>query len=484
MERASRARVVNPDHRRNPYIGNFQYEKHDAEKTKLEKGQHRRLPRHRRHRTGSSIFKLPRSSAVVGTFRHAPPVNYPVLPGRGLLDVLHFPQAEDGATSPLANMASQNSIQGFNMGGMLGVLTRLAAATALRRKMLHLSQEELEQIPALTYRDLLDRENQKTAKVIRRSTGRNSPCSPNAHWEHINATDAKTLVSSFERSAKGQGICVICTDDFQDLDLMRPLPCGHLFHKKCIDCWLLGKHSCVDTQTTSCPICKEDVRKTLLGTGVAQTTIALQMLDRENISCSSSDSDSDDKYIVLSGRFVWGDKGQGQGRDQDRAVTISPRDEGDKKHRQGTNQIVADAPNPPNAPSADACPAMPGMQVAGVINECDQALQQLTLWSLCPGMKHMEANGITCGTAGPELGMRPTNRKGCYRDMCAACGQDASHCSSCGVARWTFVQLGTGMTDDTKLQPPRHPCGFEQPELTTDGKIVLDSSHCTGNTAA
>lgn len=45
--------------------------------------------------------------------------------------------------------------------------------------------------------------------------------------------------------------CAICIEDMQDNDWVRGLSCGHIFHAKCIEPWLLSKSSC-------CPLCKRD----------------------------------------------------------------------------------------------------------------------------------------------------------------------------------------------------------------------------------
>lgn len=41
--------------------------------------------------------------------------------------------------------------------------------------------------------------------------------------------------------------CTVCMDEYEEGDLLRALPCGHLFHCKCIDRWL-SSHS-------TCPMC-------------------------------------------------------------------------------------------------------------------------------------------------------------------------------------------------------------------------------------
>lgn len=48
------------------------------------------------------------------------------------------------------------------------------------------------------------------------------------------------------------GMCPICICDFEDDDELRKLPCGHFFHKDCVDEWF--------ERSTVCPMCKRDVR--------------------------------------------------------------------------------------------------------------------------------------------------------------------------------------------------------------------------------
>jgi len=52
---------------------------------------------------------------------------------------------------------------------------------------------------------------------------------------------------------KEDGQCVVCLSSLDCGDCARSLPgCGHVFHRACIDLWLL-RH-------TNCPLCKMDVR--------------------------------------------------------------------------------------------------------------------------------------------------------------------------------------------------------------------------------
>jgi hypothetical protein len=48
-------------------------------------------------------------------------------------------------------------------------------------------------------------------------------------------------------SVKDDSLCVICRDDKEVGDRLRKLPCGHLWHARCVDAWLL-----IDAR---CPLC-------------------------------------------------------------------------------------------------------------------------------------------------------------------------------------------------------------------------------------
>lgn len=57
-------------------------------------------------------------------------------------------------------------------------------------------------------------------------------------------------------AARGRGLaepsCIVCFDDFQVGEQVRVLPCGHRFHVRCIDPWLLLR--------AECPVCHKSIR--------------------------------------------------------------------------------------------------------------------------------------------------------------------------------------------------------------------------------
>lgn len=47
--------------------------------------------------------------------------------------------------------------------------------------------------------------------------------------------------------------CPVCIDPYRQGDIVRMLPCRHIFHKSCVDPWLL--------EHRTCPMCKSDILK-------------------------------------------------------------------------------------------------------------------------------------------------------------------------------------------------------------------------------
>merc|ERR1712154_627687 len=74
-------------------------------------------------------------------------------------------------------------------------------------------------------------------------------------------------------------VCPVCLVDYEDGDKIRTLPCGHYFHKDCIDSWLQNN--------SSCPTC----RFSLYDNGNATTG---------STSVSSSDTESDDNSTPMA----------------------------------------------------------------------------------------------------------------------------------------------------------------------------------------
>ncbi|XP_034077052.1 RING finger protein 150-like [Gymnodraco acuticeps] len=61
--------------------------------------------------------------------------------------------------------------------------------------------------------------------------------------------------------------CAVCIEGYKPNDVVRILPCRHLFHKSCVDPWLLDHRTC--------PMCKMNILKAL---GIALNADCLEDL--------------------------------------------------------------------------------------------------------------------------------------------------------------------------------------------------------------
>ncbi|VDK80140.1 unnamed protein product [Litomosoides sigmodontis] len=76
--------------------------------------------------------------------------------------------------------------------------------------------------------------------------------------------------------------CPVCIDPYRTGDIIRSLPCRHIFHKTCVDPWLL--------EHRTCPMCKNDILKAF-GYYVSQGRPTSNSTHRENVHQSPRDGD-------------------------------------------------------------------------------------------------------------------------------------------------------------------------------------------------
>ncbi|XP_019855671.1 PREDICTED: RING finger protein 150-like [Amphimedon queenslandica] len=79
----------------------------------------------------------------------------------------------------------------------------------------------------------------------RRETSRAMSALPTKKYKISKDADSASISSSDEPT------CAVCLENFKHNDIIRPLPCSHEFHKKCIDPWLESKGNC--------PLCKSSI---------------------------------------------------------------------------------------------------------------------------------------------------------------------------------------------------------------------------------
>jgi hypothetical protein len=63
-----------------------------------------------------------------------------------------------------------------------------------------------------------------------------------AYRQALKALEKVTLVVVEEIGSEKE--CMVCLEMMQKGQEVRCLPCGHRFHRKCIDTWLLSKRKC------------------------------------------------------------------------------------------------------------------------------------------------------------------------------------------------------------------------------------------------
>ncbi|PVU87614.1 hypothetical protein BB559_005965 [Furculomyces boomerangus] len=89
-------------------------------------------------------------------------------------------------------------------------------------------------------------------------------------------------------------ICPICLDEMSTGEKVRLLPCGHKYHVRCIDNWLL-------TRSVLCPYCKLNI-KTALG----ETKGPSQQGDIQSVSprVSVGSSDNEEAQSILNNTWI------------------------------------------------------------------------------------------------------------------------------------------------------------------------------------
>ena len=57
----------------------------------------------------------------------------------------------------------------------------------------------------------------------------------------------------YSRTKIKEHVCPICLEEIEVGEYQRQLSCSHVFHKKCIDKWIIADVNC------SCPLCRMDL---------------------------------------------------------------------------------------------------------------------------------------------------------------------------------------------------------------------------------
>ncbi|MCP9257166.1 hypothetical protein DINM_000412 [Dirofilaria immitis] len=109
--------------------------------------------------------------------------------------------------------------------------------------------------------------------------------------------------------------CPVCIDPYRAGDIIRLLPCRHIFHKTCVDPWLL--------EHRTCPMCKSDILKAFgyyisIGRSISNNT------HRESIHQSSRDGDilSDDIHSLTGSEPAFTYSRYSEGQNQSNTTTL------------------------------------------------------------------------------------------------------------------------------------------------------------------
>jgi len=80
---------------------------------------------------------------------------------------------------------------------------------------------------------------------------------PKPRGASANVIDSMPLLqfdAADKDSSSVESSCAVCLSDFEGGDMLRRLPCGHAFHRGCIDKWL--------RRNKVCPLCLQDIEAT------------------------------------------------------------------------------------------------------------------------------------------------------------------------------------------------------------------------------
>ncbi|VDK29531.1 unnamed protein product [Gongylonema pulchrum] len=100
--------------------------------------------------------------------------------------------------------------------------------------------------------------------------------------------------------------CPVCIDPYRAGDIVRSLPCRHIFHKTCVDPWLL--------EHRTCPMCKSDILKAF-GYHVAVGRRMTSTAHVENQAPRDGDRLSVDVHSSTGSESVFPYTGQSEARD-------------------------------------------------------------------------------------------------------------------------------------------------------------------------
>jgi len=70
--------------------------------------------------------------------------------------------------------------------------------------------------------------------------------------QHGLLNEEKVVLKNYKNYFPSREECAICQENYCCFDNLTELPCGHKFHKDCVDIWLKNN--------TTCPMCRHNIR--------------------------------------------------------------------------------------------------------------------------------------------------------------------------------------------------------------------------------
>uniref|UniRef100_A0A8C7ZQG3 Si:dkeyp-86f7.4 n=1 Tax=Oryzias sinensis TaxID=183150 RepID=A0A8C7ZQG3_9TELE len=83
----------------------------------------------------------------------------------------------------------------------------------------------------------------------------------------IGRLQVRTLRRGDEEITSDSHLCAVCIESYKQGDVVTVLTCDHIFHKACIEPWLLDRRTC--------PMCKSDILKALGVEDEAKETVSI-----------------------------------------------------------------------------------------------------------------------------------------------------------------------------------------------------------------
>ncbi|XP_003509076.1 E3 ubiquitin-protein ligase RNF128 isoform X1 [Cricetulus griseus] len=118
--------------------------------------------------------------------------------------------------------------------------------------------------------------------------------------------DAKKAIGKLQLRTLKQGdkeigpdgdSCAVCIELYKPNDLVRILTCNHIFHKTCVDPWLL--------EHRTCPMCKCDILKALgIEVDVEDGSVSLQVPVSNDASNTASPHEEDNRSETASSGYA------------------------------------------------------------------------------------------------------------------------------------------------------------------------------------